>query len=308
MLLWDVLARSSAVLVVAALTNAALRGRSAALRHAVWACGLAGALAVAPLSWILPTWHVPLLPALAAAPESTAAVAAAADVALEPASTAPDGVAPRRACFPGSRPAWPRGSRRGSPSGFRPASARAWRRPACSTRPTMAGKPDGNPGAPPAATAWSDAERPARRRAALGHPAVRRLGARHAAAARTPGHRQPRDVPGAADPGDRVGAVGRDRAPPGAALRRPAHAVRAGRVDHHADGRRLSPADRRPAGRGGRLARRARDVGPPPRARPHPPPRLPDAARRQHHLRALLDEPAGLVRRPRPAARTRAGL
>ena len=50
MLLWDVLARSSAVLVAAALTNAALRGRSAALRHAVWACGLAGALAVAPLS------------------------------------------------------------------------------------------------------------------------------------------------------------------------------------------------------------------------------------------------------------------
>ena len=67
MLLWDVLARSSAVLVAAALTNAALRGRSAALRHAVWACGLAGALAVAPLSWILPTWHVPLVPAFATA-------------------------------------------------------------------------------------------------------------------------------------------------------------------------------------------------------------------------------------------------
>jgi len=67
MLLWDVLARSSAVLVIAALTNAALRGRSAALRHAVWACGLAGALAVAPLSWILPTWHVPLVPAFATA-------------------------------------------------------------------------------------------------------------------------------------------------------------------------------------------------------------------------------------------------
>src|SRR5688572_18716424 len=69
MLLWDVLARSSAVLVIAALTNAALRGRSAALRHAVWACGLAGALAVAPLSWILPTWHVPLVPAFATTPE-----------------------------------------------------------------------------------------------------------------------------------------------------------------------------------------------------------------------------------------------
>ena len=110
MLLWDVLARSSAVLVAAALTNAALRGQSAALRHAVWACGLAGALAVAPLSWILPTWHVPLLPALAAAPESTAVVAAAADVLLEPASTVPELASrTRRACFPGSRPAWPRG-------------------------------------------------------------------------------------------------------------------------------------------------------------------------------------------------------
>jgi len=68
MLLWDVLARSSAVLAAAALTAAALRGRSAALRHAIWACGLTGALAVAPLSWILPTWHVPLVPALTMAP------------------------------------------------------------------------------------------------------------------------------------------------------------------------------------------------------------------------------------------------
>jgi beta-lactamase regulating signal transducer with metallopeptidase domain len=76
MLLWDVLARSSAVLVAAALTTAALRGRSAALRHAVWACGLTGALAVAPLSWILPTWHVPLVPALATAtPEPPRAAA-----------------------------------------------------------------------------------------------------------------------------------------------------------------------------------------------------------------------------------------
>ena len=62
MLLWDVLARSSAVLVVACLASVALRGRSASLRHAVWVLGIAGALAVAPLSWVLPTWHVPLVP------------------------------------------------------------------------------------------------------------------------------------------------------------------------------------------------------------------------------------------------------
>ena len=99
MLLWDVLARSSAVLMAAALTNAALRGRSAALRHAVWACGLAGALAVAPLSWVLPTWHVPLVPAFVsrapepsavAAPQSPAAAAIpAARLTPAPASEAP---------------------------------------------------------------------------------------------------------------------------------------------------------------------------------------------------------------------------
>ena len=85
MLLWDVLARSSAVLLMTAAASAALRGHSAALRHAVWACGLAGALAVAPLSWILPTWHVPLLTveaeplgaAAAPAPATLAAVTAA---------------------------------------------------------------------------------------------------------------------------------------------------------------------------------------------------------------------------------------
>ena len=70
------------------------------------------------------------------------------------------------------------------------------------------------------------------------------------------------------------------------------HFVRS-RNDHDADGRRLPAADRGPARRGRRLARRADDLGAAARARPHPPPRLPDAARRQHDLRALLDEPAG---------------
>jgi len=83
MLLWDVLARSSAVLVVAALVNVALRGRSASLRHAVWAFGLAGALAVAPLSWVLPSWHVPLVPAWAAAREAAVPAAPAAPAVPE---------------------------------------------------------------------------------------------------------------------------------------------------------------------------------------------------------------------------------
>ena len=91
MLLWDVLARSSAVLVVAALVNVALRGRSASLRHAVWAFGLFGALAVAPLSWVLPSWHVPLVPTWSAA---TAAVAPAPSAAaLTPVDVPP--AAPR---------------------------------------------------------------------------------------------------------------------------------------------------------------------------------------------------------------------
>ena len=153
MLLWDVLARSSAVLVIAALTNAALRGRSAALRHTVWACGLAGALAVAPLSWILPTWHVPLLPALSAAPESTAAVAAAADVVLEPASTVPE-LASRAASRVLSRVPSRVAERVPSRIAERvPSRLRARLASAGVLDSTDdGGKPDGNPGAPPAAT------------------------------------------------------------------------------------------------------------------------------------------------------------
>jgi beta-lactamase regulating signal transducer with metallopeptidase domain len=133
--------------------NAALRGRSAALRHTVWACGLAGALAVAPLSWILPTWHVPLLPALSAAPESTAAVAAAADVVLEPASTAPE-LASRTASRVLSRVPSRVAERVPSRIAERvPSRVRARLASAGLLDSTDdGGKPDGNPGAPPAAT------------------------------------------------------------------------------------------------------------------------------------------------------------
>jgi beta-lactamase regulating signal transducer with metallopeptidase domain len=103
MLLWDVLARSSAVLLAAALTTAALRGRSAALRHAVWACGIAGALAVAPLSWVLPTWHVPLVPAFARVTPATVA-APAADAPTPPVTMARAMSAPTPA-VPSAEPA-----------------------------------------------------------------------------------------------------------------------------------------------------------------------------------------------------------
>jgi HEAT repeat protein len=109
MLLWDVLARSSAVLAAAALISVALRGRSAALRHAVWACGLAGALAVAPLSWVLPTWHVPLVPAAptadAALPEPAPALEQAVQPPVAPLQTLSPTPAPAATPTPARAPA-----------------------------------------------------------------------------------------------------------------------------------------------------------------------------------------------------------
>ena len=155
MLLWDVLARSSAVLVAAALTNAALRGRSAALRHAVWACGLAGALAVAPLSWILPTWHVPLVPAFATAtahrrrargaassPPSTSIAAHAtplAALATPMRRSGPDRRGRRPASRASGRPAVPPAPEAKRPHRTRRAPAAAFRRRSRSRRADAVG-------------------------------------------------------------------------------------------------------------------------------------------------------------------------
>jgi TonB family protein len=52
--------RASLVVLVALAASAALRGRSAALRHSLLAAGLLSALAVAPLGLALPAWDLPL--------------------------------------------------------------------------------------------------------------------------------------------------------------------------------------------------------------------------------------------------------
>jgi beta-lactamase regulating signal transducer with metallopeptidase domain len=56
-------AKAAGVLLGAGLVAMALRHRAAALRHLVWGLGLAGALAVLPLSLALPRWGVPVLAA-----------------------------------------------------------------------------------------------------------------------------------------------------------------------------------------------------------------------------------------------------
>ena len=58
----DIVLRSSAMVAIGWLAAAALRRRSAALRHGVLAAGLLGAALVVPLSWVVPTLSLPLPP------------------------------------------------------------------------------------------------------------------------------------------------------------------------------------------------------------------------------------------------------
>ena len=62
MVLADLAVRSSIVLALGLAIRAALRGRSAALRHRVLAATLFAAASVAPLGYILPAWSVPRSP------------------------------------------------------------------------------------------------------------------------------------------------------------------------------------------------------------------------------------------------------
>lgn len=72
-LLLDVTIKGTLVLLATGAVVAALRGASAATRHAVWTMGMAGALALPALSRILPEWTVGLIPA-GAAPTTAAGV------------------------------------------------------------------------------------------------------------------------------------------------------------------------------------------------------------------------------------------
>lgn len=82
-LLLDVTIKGTLVLLATGAAASALRGASAATRHAVWTVGMAGALALPILSQLLPAWTVNLLPAQATAGPAAAAPAAAAGVGIE---------------------------------------------------------------------------------------------------------------------------------------------------------------------------------------------------------------------------------
>ena len=62
--------RATLVLAAAGLVNFLFRGASASVRHLVWACALAGVLAVPLVSRALPRWTVPLRAGLLEAPEA----------------------------------------------------------------------------------------------------------------------------------------------------------------------------------------------------------------------------------------------
>ena len=56
--------RVSVMLVFAAAATAAMRRSSAAARHLVWSCALVGSLMVPAISTVVPSWEIPLLPAV----------------------------------------------------------------------------------------------------------------------------------------------------------------------------------------------------------------------------------------------------
>jgi len=81
-LLLDVTIKGTLVLLATGAAAFALRGASAATRHAVWTVGMAGALALPILSRLLPAWTVALLPAQVPAAPGVSAGAAAAGEAI----------------------------------------------------------------------------------------------------------------------------------------------------------------------------------------------------------------------------------
>jgi TonB family protein len=76
-LLADLTVRSSLLVFVGLAANVALRHRSAALRHAVLATAMLAAVAVVPLSLLLPSWDLPALRTESSAPSAVAVDATA---------------------------------------------------------------------------------------------------------------------------------------------------------------------------------------------------------------------------------------
>jgi len=84
--LLDLAIRSSAILAAGLVFDLAMRSRAAALRHFVLAAALAGAVAVVPLSMVMPVWEVPIA---SSAPTRAAAVAQPAPTTMTTASGSP---------------------------------------------------------------------------------------------------------------------------------------------------------------------------------------------------------------------------
>ena len=82
-LLLDVMIKGTLVLLATCAAAFALRGGSAATRHAIWTVGMAGALALPLLSKLLPAWSVDLLPAQAVSGPATAAPAATGGIGID---------------------------------------------------------------------------------------------------------------------------------------------------------------------------------------------------------------------------------
>ena len=59
----DVLGKATILLVLAALIDMFLRRSSSAFRHRLWAVTLCGLVLLPGLSWTLPGWRLPVLPA-----------------------------------------------------------------------------------------------------------------------------------------------------------------------------------------------------------------------------------------------------
>lgn len=99
----DLLFKSTLILGLAGAAAAVLRNSSASVRHAIWALAVAGALAVGPLSLLLPAWHLPVIPSVdrggpvaAAIPAAGLTVAPAPASEARPAPVAPQAEAPAR--------------------------------------------------------------------------------------------------------------------------------------------------------------------------------------------------------------------
>jgi bla regulator protein blaR1 len=82
-LLLDIAIKGTLVLLATSAAAFALRGASAATRHAVWTVGMAGALALPILSKLLPIWSVDLLPAEPVSAPVAVAPASAGGVGIE---------------------------------------------------------------------------------------------------------------------------------------------------------------------------------------------------------------------------------